>query len=450
MTGLRAALAGLAALVLLVAAPARALEIQEVTSPGGQDFWLVEESQIPIVAVDISFAGGARLDPEGKAGLARLMTGLLEEGAGELDATGFSARRDSLAARFSFDAGRDSVRVDARMLVETLDASVELLAGALAEPRFAPAAIERVRGQMMALLAERRNDPSNVAGREWYARAFPDHPYGRPSEGTRESISAITRDDIVAAHRRQLTRATARIAVVGDIGAERAGRMIDTLLGGLPEGEPLDRNRVDHAPPPGVEVIELDVPQAAAVFGHGGIRRDDPDFMAAYIMNYILGGAGLTSRLSQEVREERGLAYGVYSYLATHDEAALHLGRVQTVNARMAESLEVIRATWARMAEEGITAEELDRAKRYLTGAFPLNIDSNAKIANYLVFMQEEALGVDYIDRREDMIAAVTREDVARVAARLLKPGALSVVVVGRAEELGDLGGGDGTDAASD
>ena len=435
MTALRTALAALAALALL-ALPARALEIEEVTSPAGQGFWLVEEPAIPIVAVEISFAGGARLDPEGKAGLAYLMAGLLEEGAGERDAVAFAARRDELAARFRFDAGRDTVRVSAEMLVETLDPSVELLATALAEPRFDPAAVERVRGQVLSNLAEQANDPGTVARREWYARTFPEHAYGTPPDGTPETVAAITREDLAAGHRRLMTRAGARIAVVGDIDAERAGRMIDTLLAGLAPGEPLGRGRVDRTPPAGVEVVELAVPQSAAVFGHGGIPRDDPDYMAAYLMNYILGGGGLTSRLSQEVREERGLAYGVYSYLATHDEAALYLGAVQTVNARMAESLEVIRAEWARMAEGGLTAEELDRAKRYLTGAFPLNIDSNSKIADYLVFMQEEALGIDYIDRRGDMIEAVTLEDVGRVAARLLKPGALSVVVAGQPEGL--------------
>ncbi len=436
MTGIRAGLAALGLLAFMLAGPARALDIEEVTSPGGQVFWLVEEPSIPIVAVEISFAGGARLDPEGKAGLARLTMGLLEEGAGELDAVAFAARRDELAARFGFDAGRDSVRVNAEMLVETLDPSVDLLASALAEPRFEPAAIARVRGQLLAGLAEEENDPGARARRAWFARAFPDHPYGTPTDGTPESVEAIGRDDLVAAHRRLLTRAAARIGVVGDIDAEAAGRMIDRLLAGLPAGEPIGREPVERAPPAGLEVVDLDVPQSAAVFGHRGIPRDDPDFMTAYLMNYILGGAGLTSRLSEEVREKRGLAYGVYSYLATPDEAALYLGGVQTVNARMAESLEVIRAEWARMGEEGVTAEELDRAKRYLTGAFPLNIDTNAKIADYLVLMQVEDLGIDYIDRREDMIEAITRDDVRRVASRLLKPDALSIVVAGQPEGL--------------
>ena len=186
------------------------------------------------------------------------------------------------------------------------------------------------------------------------------------------------------------------------------------------------------APPPGLQVINLGVPQSAAIFGQAGLTRDDPDFIPAYVMNYVLGGGGFASRLMTEVREKRGLAYGVYSYLSIRAEAALYLGSVRTVNERMAETLEVIKAEWARMAAEGVTADELDRAKRYLTGAFPLSFDSNAKIANYLVFVQEENLGIDYIDRRNGLIEAVTLEDVKRVAARLLKPDELSIVVVGQ------------------
>lgn len=429
MTAIRT---GLAALALLAAAPAGALEIQDLKSPGGATFWLVEEPSIPIVALEISFAGGARLDPEGRTGLANMMSALIEEGAGELDAVGFSKARDELSARFGFSAGRDSLEVSARMLVETLEPSVDLLATALAAPRFDPEPLERVRAQLVSIIAEAGTKPDSVAADAWYAEAFPDHPYGRRTDGTVDSVAAITRDDLVAARARLLTRANARIAVVGAIDAERAGRMIDTVLAGLEQGTPLVYKRAAEAPPPGLRVIDLDVPQSAAIFGQAGVTRDDPDFIPAYVMNYTLGGGGLSSRLMQEVRQKRGLAYGVYSYLAVRDETALYLGAVQTVNERMAETLDVIKGEWARMATEGVTADELDRAKRYLTGAFPLRFDSNARIANYLVFVQEENLGIDYIDRRNDLIEAVTLEDVKRVAARLLKPENLSIVVVGQ------------------
>jgi len=429
---LRTGLAGLVALTMLTATPARATEVRELTSPQGTGFWLVEEPSIPIVALEISFAGGARLDPEGRAGLANLFAGILEEGAGDLDSVGFATARDALSARFGFIASQDSVDIGGLMLTETLEPAAELLASALAAPRFDPEPLARVRGQVLAGIAESETDPRDVAKKAWYADAFPDHPYGRPTAGAAETLAAITRDDLVAARARLLTRANARIAVVGAIDAAQAGRMIDTILAGVEPGTPIASTPYGDIPPPGLRVIDLDVPQSVAVFGKAGLRRDDPDFMAAYVMNYILGGGGLTSRLMIEVREKRGLAYGVYSYLAPRDEAALYLGGVQTANERMAESLEIIKAEWERLAAEGITGEELDRAKRYLTGAFPLRFDSNRKIARYLVGLQEQGLGTDYIDRRNCEVEAVTLADIRRVSARLLKPEALSIVVAGK------------------
>jgi len=420
------------AVLLTLALPARALEVRDLTSPGGVGFWLVEEPAIPIVAIDIAFDGGARLDPADRPGLANMVAGLMDEGAGEMDAVAFAGARDRLSARFGFGAGRDSFTVSARMLAENVEDSAALLATALAEPRFDPAPMERVRGRILSSLAEAETDPATRASRLWYARAFPDHPYGTPVDGTAEAVRAIARDDLVAAHARLLTRAGATIGIVGAIDAATAGRMVDRLMAALPEGTVPPAPPAPKAPPQGTEVIALDVPQSAAVFGHEGIPREDPDFIPAFVMNHILGGGGFSSRLMTEVREQRGLAYGVYSYLQDLDAAALHLGGVQTANARMAESLEVIRAEWARMAREGTTAEELDKAKTYLTGAFALRFDSNAKIADYLVFVQREDLGIDYFDRRNELVRAVTVEDVNRVAQRLLRPEALSVVVVGQ------------------
>ena len=428
----RHAATGLVAGAFLVAAPAAALEIEEVTTPGGAVFWLVEEPAIPMVAVEISFRGGARLDPEEKPGLANMMAALLEEGAGELDATAFAKARDDLAARMSFGAGRDGITVSARMLLEEAEASASLLSLALAEPRFDEEPVERVRGQILSGIAQDETDPNAVASRLWFARAFEGLPYAREVEGTAESVKAITRDDLVAAQKRLLTRASAIVSVVGATDAEAAGRLVDTILGGLPLGEPHAAQFEDNTPPAGVAVEELDVPQSVAIFGQRGLPRDHPDFMTAYVMNHMLGGGGFSSRLMEEVREKRGLAYGVYSYLANLDGADLLLGSVQTANERIAESIEVIRAEWRRMAEEGVTGEELEDAKRYLTGAFPLRFDSNGKIARFLVGAQEEDLGLDYINIRNDLIEAVTVEDIRRVAGELLEPDNLSIVVVGK------------------
>lgn len=420
------------ALAFGLTVPATALEIQQLTSPGGVDYWLVEEPSIPIVALEVTFEGGARLDPEDRLGVSTMVAALLGEGSGELDALAFAKARDELAARYSFSADRDTFSVSARMLTETLDPSVDLLASALSEPRFDEEPVGRVRNQMLSAIAEQSTDPNAIAGKTWFAQTFPDHPYGSPTGGTLDTVAAITAEDLEAARRRLLTRSNAIVGIVGDIGPERAGQMVDTLLDGLPEGDPLESKAVEHAPPPGLELIEFDKPQSVALFGHKGLPREDEDFIPAYVMNYILGGGGFVSRLMSEVREKRGLAYSVYSYLSPMDEAALYMGGVSTANDRMAESLDVIRAEWARMASGEVTEDDLERAKKYLTGAFPLRFDSNGKIAGYLVFLQREGLGADYIDKRNDLIEAVTLEDIKRVAGRVLKPEELSIVVVGQ------------------
>ncbi|MEM1276795.1 MAG: pitrilysin family protein [Pseudomonadota bacterium] len=424
----------LAVLLTLVALPARAVDIQEVTSPGGITFWMVEEPSIPIVSVEISFEGGARLDPEGKEGLSTLLAGLLDEGAGDMDAVEFANTRDDLAARFGFGAGRDSMTVGAQMLVETMEPSARLLATALAVPRFEEQAMERNRARMLSGIAADETDPMSVARKQWFETAYPDHPYGRSP--TRESVGSFTREDLRDALPRLLTRANATVGLVGAVSPEQAGALVDTILGGLAEGAKVERNWTEMADVPGVAVIDMPVPQSAAIFGHGGIKRTDPDFIPAYVMNYTLGSGSFNSRLTEEVREKRGLAYSVYSYMSLRAESATYIGAVQTANERMSESIEIIRGEWAKMAAEGVTEEELEKAKKYLTGAFALRFDSNAKIANYLVFMKRENLGIDYLDKRNDMINAVTLEDVKRTAARLLQPEQLAITVVGQPEDV--------------
>jgi len=432
LSAFRTALAGAFAAALLPAVPAAAVDIQELESPGGVSFWLVEEPSIPIVAVEMSFKGGAVMDPEDRPGLAQMVASLMDEGAGERDTVAFSNAADALAARFSFSAGREAMEVSARMLAENAPASAALLSEALSAPRFDADPMARVRGQMLSRIAETETDPQERATLAWYARAFPGHPYGRPVIGTAESVAAITREELVAAHQRLYTKSNATVAIVGAVSAEEAAALVDTMLGALPEGEPVPEVTDAQAPPPGIEVIELDVPQSVAIFGHEGLPREDEQFFAAFVMNHILGGGGFSARLMTEVREKRGLAYGVYSYFRQLEGAKLHLGSVQTANARMAESLEVIRAEWARMRDGGVSEDELADAKKYLTGAFPLRFDSNAKIAGYLVFMQTEGLGADYLDTRNARIEAVTREEIAAVAERLLDPEALSITVVGK------------------
>ena len=420
-------------LTLVMAAPVRAaVEIQEVTSPGGIEAWLVEERSIPFLALEIRFKGGASLDPEGKRGVMNLMTGLIEEGAGDMDARAFAAARDGLAASYGFDIYRDAMSISARFLTENRDEAVALLREALVNPRFDEDAVERVRAQVLSVIRSDATDPNEIAGRAFDALAFGDHPYGSGQNGTLESVAALTRDDIVAAHRGLLARDRVYVGASGDISAEELGVLLDELLGDLPaEGAPMPEP-VEVGLTGGVTVIPFEVPQSVAVFGHGGIPRDDPDFFAAFVANAIFGGNGRQSRLTKEVREDRGLTYGVGSWLANYDQADLLVGRMASANDRVGEAIEVVRDEWAKIAAGGVTEEELAEAKTYLTGAYPLRFDGNGPIARIMVGMQTTGLTPDYIATRNDQVNAVTLEDVRRVAERVYRPENLRFVVVGQ------------------
>jgi zinc protease len=428
---------GALALLVALALPARAaIEITEVTSPGGITAWLYADDTIPILTIEASLRGGASLDPDGKEGVVRLMTALLEEGAGDLDATAFAEAREGLAARMGFDAGRDAVSISVDMLSENRDATLDLLRLALTEPRFDPDAVERVRAQALSSLRADETDPRTLASRTFYAAAFPGHPYARPVDGTLESVAALTEADLREAHARVLTRDRLMVSVVGDITAEELGPVLDRLFRGLPATGPELPPVVQPALAGGTTIIDLDIPQSVVMFGHGGLMRDDPDFIPAFVLDHILGGGGFGSRLTEELREKRGLTYGIYTWLAPGDFGALYMGSFSTANANAGEALELVRAEWARMAEAGVSEAELEDAKRYLTGAYPLRFDGNARIAGQLIGLQTAGLDIDYVNIRNDLVEAVTREDIARVAARLLDPAALTTVIVGRPEGL--------------
>ena len=421
----------LALAALLIATPLRAeIAIQEVTSPGGLKAWLVEEHEIPFTALEIRFAGGTALDAPAKRGAVNLMTALIEEGAAEMNAQTFAESRDALAAEFRFNAGVDSVTVSARMLTENRSKAADLLRLALTAPRFDADAIERVRGQVQSILRANAKDPGELANDAFRRLAFGDHPYGSSGDGTPDSVAALTRDDLLAAHRGALARDRLTIAAVGDITPAELGALLDQLLGALPEtGAPMP------GPAPvglsaGVTVVPFPTPQAVVMFGHEGMPRDDPDYFAAFILNEILGGERFGSRLMEELREKRGLTYGVGTYLADFDQADLIAGQFATDNKTAAEAVAILQAEWQKAAQ-GVTEEELARTKTYLTGAYPLRFDGNGTIAQILVGMQATGLPIDYAATRNDRINAVTLADMARVAARLIQAGKLRVVVAG-------------------
>lgn len=430
---IRAVLAALLALAL----PAQAeIPIKQVTSPGGITAWLVEDHNIPFTALEIQFRGGTSLEAPDKRGVVNLMTATLEEGAADLDSRGFAEARDALAASFSFDAGTDSVGVSAQFLTENRDQAIELLRAALVTPRFDQDAVDRVREQVLSSLRADEKDPSTIASERFERLAFGDHPYGSSGDGTIETVTALTRDDVVAAHKAALARDRVFVAAAGDITAEELGVLLDRLLGDLPAtGAP----QLAEAPwllPPGVTVQDFPSPQSTVFFGQRGIPRDHPDFFPAFVLNEMLGGGRFTARLMTEVREKRGLTYGIGTYIVNMDHADMLLGQFSASNDKVAEAIDVVKSEWGRIGREGVTPEELEATKTYLTGSYPLRFDGNGPIASILVGMQMDGMPIDYVTTRNSKVEAVTMEDVKRVAASLFDPDALHFVVVGQPSGL--------------
>ncbi|MEX0970086.1 MAG: pitrilysin family protein [Paracoccaceae bacterium] len=421
-----------AGLLALAALPLRAAtDIVEVTSPGGITAWLVEEHSIPMLAIELNFRGGAALDPVGQEGATTLMMGLLEEGAGDMDASAFLQASESVAARFRFNTGLDSVNISAQMLTGNRAESLALLRLALTEPRFDAVAVERVRQQVLSGLARDATDPGAIASAAFSKAAFGDHVYARNSDGTPETVAALDVAALRAAQARTLVHDRVVIGVVGDITAAELGPLLDELLGDLPKGGAVEVPQAEIGLSETVTVIDFPTPQAVAVFGQQGLARDDPDYLIAFVANHIFGGRVVTSRLNQALREERGLTYGVGTSLAPYDYGALISGRFSSTSGAMAEAVDVLRAEWLRMSQ-GVTAQELNVAKTYLTGNYALSFDSNGAIARAITGFQIAGLPRDYIETRNENVMALELDDVNRVVRRLFDPRLLHIIVVGQ------------------
>ncbi len=424
-------------IALLAAAPAAsAMNIEKIVSPSGIEAWLVREQAVPLVTLNYSFHGGSTQDGAEKSGTANLAADLLDEGAGDLDGETFHKRLENHAIELSFQVGRDEFHGSLRSLNEHRVEAFDLLRLALTAPRFEAEAVERVRGQEISGLQRDTTNPNNIASRRWWSTAFPGHPYGRETKGTLESLPTITADDLRDYVRRVFARNELTLSIVGDVDAKTAGELIDSAFAKLPAKN--DLKPVADAKPEGLGrriVVNLDVPQAVVTFGGLGLARNDPDFMAGYIVNHILGGGSFSSRLYKEVREKRGLAYGVSDSLVWFKRAAVVLGGTATRADRTGDALAIIEAETKRMADDGPTADELAAAKSYLKGAYALSLDTSSKIAAQLTQIQLDKLGIDYMQRRSAMIDAVTLDDAKRVAKRLFGGGML-VTVVGRPKGL--------------
>lgn len=419
--------------IALVSAPARAATIQDITTPSGIKAWLVEDYTVPIIAMNVAFRGGAAQDPQGRAGLANLVSGLLDEGAGELDSRAFQAKLEDLSIELSFDAGSDAFYGNLKTLSINADEAFELFRKAVNEPRFDAEPVTRIRGQVLANLRRSESNPNEIVGRIWGETLFPNHPYGLPNEGTVDSVAAISADDLKAFHERTIARDNLYVVIVGAIDAAKAAAAIEAVFGALPAHAALNPVR-ETSPATGRNVHSaLSVPQTTIRIGGPGLKRDDPDFIAAYIAEEILGGGTFSSRLYKAVREDRGLAYSVGAGLIPYDHAGAFVAATSVDAANARDAVQIMLDEIKRYGTEGPTEAELAEAKDYLIGNFALRFDSSQKIARNLLSFQLDGLGIDYIDRRNDLIRAVTLEDVKRVSQRLWS-GPFSVVTVGPGE----------------
>ena len=410
-----------------------AVEIERVKSSGEIEAWLVRDHTNPIISMRFAFRGGSALDPENLGGLANMAASLLDEGAGDIDSQAFQSTLEDLVISLRFDARRDALGGRLVSLTENRVTAFNLLKLALTRPRFDPEPVERIRSQILAGIRQDSENPGAIASKSLFKRLFPSHPYGRFRSGTAKSVAAITRDDLVAFASSRMAKNNLKIGVVGDITAQSLAAVLDDVFGGLPDtAAPWDIPEAEPQSDGRTQVVEKDIPQSSIVFADRGLKRKHPDFYTAYLMNYVLGGGGFTSRLYDTIRDKRGLAYSVYSGLHPLERAGLIFGGAGTTNAKVSETLSLLRQEWARMADNGVTEQELADAKTYQTGSYPLRFASSGSIAAMLVGIQMEDLGIDYMDRRNSLIEAVTLEDVNRVAKTLLRPDRLSIVVVGK------------------
>lgn len=424
------------AVLLSLATPSHAAaKIQRLVSPGGIEAWFVQDATVPLIAMEYAFGGGAAQDPSGKSGVGNMVAGLLDEGAGDMDSKTFHERLERRAIELNFSSTRDNFRGSLRMLKDNKDEAFDLLQMALTSPRFDAADVERIRAQVLSGLRRETTNPTSLASRKFLELAFGDHPYGRQGNGTLDSVPKIDVADLKDYVRRVIAKDTLRIAVVGDVDADTLGKLLDKTFGALPAKANLaDIADVEATRPPQRAFVPLDVPQTVVTFGGPGIRRHDPNFMAGYVVNHILGGGGMSSRLYREVREKRGLAYSVYESLLWMDRSALFIGNTGTRADRAGETVDAIEKEIRRIAEEGPTQKELDEAKSYLKGSQMLALDTSSKLAQALLQYQLDKLPIDYIEKRNALVDAVTLDDAKKAAQRLWGQGLLTVIV-GRAPQ---------------
>jgi zinc protease len=429
--------AGLGVLLALATAPACALDVQTLAAPRGEQVWYVSDHTLPMIAMTVAIPAGSSYDPQGKDGLASFAANLLDEGAGRLDSDSFHTALAVRAIKLSISPDRDFLIVQLVTLTDNAKDAFRLLGMALAKPRFDADAIQRVRAQILSTLQQEDEDPSDVANKAFYRTYFHDHPYAHPVNGTPATIAAIGAGDLKAFAATHWVSAGLKVAVSGDVDPATLNQLLRSAFGGLPNKAPGPPPMAVHVGQPGVQVIAMDVPQPTVIFGMPGFLRTDRDFIPGYVANYIVGGGGFASRLTDQVREQRGLTYDISTSLDDYRRGGVLVGEVATKRGSVRQTIDVIRSTLRDFIANGPTDKELADAKTYLTGSFPLAFSSNVDIAAQLNTFQRSDLPVSYLKKRNDLMNAVTSDDVMRAARRLFNPDAMTVVVAGSLGESG-------------
>lgn len=408
-------------------------KVEEVESKGGYKLWMIEDNYLPIVSIKLVFKNsGTAYDTEGKKGLAHMVTGLLDEGAGGISSFDYRKKLESLATTISFDVDEDNFYVNVKTLKDNLEETLKLLNLTLTKPNLKPEIIERIRNQILVIIQKKQESPQYVASKKFKEAVLGSHPYSRTKYGVPKAVRSITREDIVAYVNDNFSKENIIISVVGDVKKSKIRKLLDNNL-------KLKDERKDVISLPPVKVkneeqyikISKSIPQSVVYFGSEGIKRSDEDFYPAYIMNHILGGGGFESRLMDTVREKNGLAYSVYSYLSTYNKAGLFVGYVGTDVKKVDKSIKLIKKELKKLYKDGVTEKELNDAKDYLVNSYPLKMTKNENLAAYLSVMQSENLGIDFLEKRNDYVRSVTAQQIKAAAKDLLDVGKMTFVVVG-------------------
>ena len=416
---------------------AKVLDVQKIKTPAGIEVWLVQDKNVPVISMTYSFDGGLAYDPEDKPGVGRLVSILLDEGAGEMISQEFQASLSDNAIGMAFTAGRDAFQGRLKTLKANKDLAFHLLNLALTKPRFDSDAIDRMRNANISEIKNDMGNPEWLVARSFNGMAFEGHPYAVPALGTLDSMTKITRQDLLDFVHAQFARDVLKVSIAGDISKEDAAKAVDSIFATLPaQAEKTEEGEVDFKYPGKTIMLPLNAPQTYISAGEAGIKRSDKDWHAAQLMNFILGGSSFSARLMNEIRKKRGLTYGVYSTLTSMDHAGLLQVDLSASNEKVAEALRLLRQEWARMAKDGATETEVQDAKAYLTGSLPLELTSTDSISEVLNSLQRNNLDYDYINHRNAELNAVTTDDIKRVAARLLKPENLTIVLVGQPQDI--------------